>query len=71
MPALVCSKLNIEPQKYAVHIVQLYRTKVQVLGEINTVTIRLSADLRVVQRIDILIVDIPEFYGLILHRDWS
>lgn len=26
---------------------------------------------RVVQRIDILIVDIPEFYGLILSRDWS
>jgi len=68
MPASVCSKLNIEPQKSAIHIVQLDRTKVQVLGEINSVTIRLSADPRVVQRIDILIVDIPEFYGLILSR---
>lgn len=59
MLALVCSKLNIEPQKSAIHIVQLDRTKVQVLGEINFVTIRLSADPRVVQRIDILIIDIP------------
>lgn len=48
MPASVYSKLNIEPQKYAIHIVQLDRTKVQVLGEINSVTIRLSADPRVV-----------------------
>ena len=71
MPASVCSKLNIEPQKFAIHIVQLDRTKVQVVGEINSVTIRLSADPRIVQRIDILIADIPEFYGLILSRDWS
>jgi len=28
MPASVCSKLDIEPQKFAVHIVQLDRTKV-------------------------------------------
>lgn len=70
MPDLVCSKLNIEPQKSAIHIIQLDGTKVQVLGEINSVTIRLSADPRVVQRIDILIADIPEFYGLILSREW-
>jgi len=71
MLASVCSKLNIEPQKSSIHIVQLDRTKVQVLGKINSVTIRLSADPRVVQRIDILITDILEFYGLILSRDWS
>ena len=64
----VCSKLNIEPQKSAVHIVQLDRTKVQVLGETNSVTIRLSTDPRVVERIDIVIADIPEFYGLILSK---
>jgi len=71
MSASVFSKLNIEPEKSGVHIVQLYWTKVQVLGEINAVTIRLSTDPRVVQIIDILIADIPEFYGLILSRDWS
>ena len=53
------------------HIVNLDRTKVQVLGEINSVTIRLSVDPRVVQRINILIADIPEFYGSILSMDWS
>jgi len=71
MPASVCSKLNIEPQNSTIHIVQLDRTKVQVLGEINSVTIRLLSNPRVVQRIDILMIDIPEFYGLILSRDWS
>eukprot|EP00253_Pinus_taeda_P026383 PITA_26383 len=39
MPTSVCSKLNIKPQKSVIHIVQLDRTKVQVLGEINSVTI--------------------------------
>jgi len=71
MPASVCSKLNIEPQKSAVHIVQLDQTKVQVLGEKNSIIIILAVDPRVVQRIYILIADIPEFYGLILSRDWS
>ena len=71
MPTSVCAKLNIEPQKSAVHIVQLDHSKVHVVGEINSVTIRLASDPRIVQRIDILIADIPEFYGLILSRDWS
>jgi len=31
MPTSVCSKLNIEHQKFVIHIVQLDRTKVQVL----------------------------------------
>ena len=35
------------------------------------VLIRLSADPRVCQFIDIMVVDIPEAYGLILIRDWS
>jgi len=33
VPSTMCTKLNITPQKYAVHIVQLDRTKVEVLGE--------------------------------------
>jgi len=35
------------------------------------VTIRLSSNPKVCQVIDILVADIPEFYGLILSRDWS
>ena len=37
----------------------------------KNVLIRLSADERVFQFIDIMVVDIPEAYGLILSRDWS
>lgn len=71
MPRTVCTKLNITPQKSAIHIVQLEKTKVEVLGELASVSIRLSSNRKVSQIIDILVVDIPEFYGLILSRDWS
>lgn len=71
MPYSVCLKLNMSPQKYAVHIVQLNGTKVNVMGEMNSVLIRLSSNPIVYKIIDILVVDIPYFYGLILSRDWS
>lgn len=58
-------------QKSIVHIVQLDRTKVEVVGEIASVSIRLSSNPKVSQIIDILVDDIPKFYGLILSRDWS
>ena len=32
---------------------------------------RLSTDERVCQYVDIVIVDIPDAYGLVLSRDWS
>ena len=41
------------------------------IGELNQVTIRLSSNPKVCQVIDILVADIPKFYGLILSRDWS
>ena len=43
----------------------------KVVGEMNDVLIRLAADERVCQFIDIMVVNIPEAYGLILSRDWS
>jgi len=71
MPRIVCTKLNITPKKSVVHIVQLHETKVEVLGEITSVSINLSSNPKVSKIIDILVVDILEFYGLILSRDWS
>ena len=71
MPKSVCAKLNITPQSSLVHIIQLDRTRVEVLGELKSVTIRLSSNPKVVQIIDILVAEIPKFYGLILSRDWS
>jgi len=68
MPYSVCSKLNVKPYKYAVQIVQLDRTNVKVLGEMNEVLIILSSNANFFQIIDILVVDIPKFYGLILSR---
>ena len=43
----------------------------KVIGEIEDVLIRLSANEKVCQYIDIIVVDIPDAYGLVLSRDWS
>lgn len=71
MPRTVCTKLNIIPQKTSVHIVQLDRTKVEFIGEMLSVSITLSSNPKVLQVIDIIVANIPKFYGLILSRDWS
>lgn len=71
MPTTICVKLNITPQNNVVHIVQIDRTKVEVLGEINSVSIQLSSNPKVYQIIDILVVGIRTLYGLLLIRDWS
>ena len=42
----------------------------KVVGEMQDMLICLSADERVCQFIDIMVVDIPEAYGLILSRYW-
>jgi len=67
----ICAKLNIQPQKSVVRIVQLDRSQLKVIGKLNQVTIELSSNPKVCQVIDILVADILEFYGLILSRDWS
>jgi len=71
MPRTMCTKLNITPQKSFVHIVQLDKTELEVLREMISVSIELSSNPKVSQVIDILVVDIPEFYGLIFSKDWS
>ena len=71
MPRTVCTKLKVTPKKSVVHIVQLDRTKVEVIGEIFSVSIGLSSNPKVLQVIYIFVADIPEFYGLILSWDWS
>lgn len=61
IPKLVCAKLNITPKSSLVHIVQLDRTKVEVVGEINSICIRLSLNAKVSQIINMLVADIPKF----------
>ena len=43
----------------------------KVVGEMEDVLIRLSSNDKVCQFIAIVVVDIPEAYGLVLSRDWS
>lgn len=71
MPYSICLKLNTSPQNFVVHILQLDRTKVKVLGEINSVIIIISSNVKLYEIIDVLVDDIPDFYSLILTRDWS
>jgi len=43
----ICAKLNVQPQKSAVRIVQLDRSQVKVISELNQVTITLSSNPKV------------------------
>ena len=71
MPLSICKKINGKPTPSSSQIIQLDRTTVKVAEEMKNVLIQLAADEKVCQYIDIMVVDIPEAYGLILSRDWS
>ena len=43
----------------------------KVVGELEDALIRLSANKKLCQYIDIVVADIPDFYGLVLNQDWS
>ena len=69
MPLSVCQKINAEVQPSSLKIIQLDRTNVKVIGELKNVLFRLSSNPKVHQIIDIIVVDIPEVYGLFLSQD--
>jgi hypothetical protein len=71
MPWSVCQKINAEVEPSSLKITQLDRTDVKVMGELKNVLIRLSSNPKVHQFIDIIVVDIPEVYGMFFSRDWS
>jgi hypothetical protein len=71
MPWSVCQKINTEVEPSSLKIIQLDRTDVKVIGELKNVLIRLSSNPKVHQVINIIVVDIPEVYGMFLSRDWS
>ena len=62
IPFSVCKRINGQPKPSNGKIIQLDRTTVKVVGE-------MEAYERVCQFIDIMVADIPEAYGLILSRD--
>ena len=51
-------------------IIQLDKSHVKLMGELKDVLIHLTSNSKVHQMIDIIVVDIPEAYGVILSRDW-
>jgi hypothetical protein len=71
IPFSICKKLNVIPLKTDKHVIQLDRTQVKVMGELKDVMIRIVTHPKFVQVIDIIVVDIPEAYGLLLSRYWS
>jgi len=69
IPYLVCKKLNAKPWISKTNVIQLDRSHVEVFGELKDVLIRLSSNSKVHQTTDIIVVDIPEAYGVILSID--
>jgi hypothetical protein len=71
MPYFVCKKLNATPTKISTHIIQLDISEVKVIEELKDVMIRIASNPKIHQVIDIVVVDIPEAYGIFLSHDWS
>lgn len=69
MPLSIAKNINAQWSKTSAQIIQHDRTSVLAIGELRNVIIRLSHDGRVHQCINIIVVDIPEAYGLMLSRD--
>ena len=67
MPLEICKKINGQPKPTSWEVVQLDRMDVKVVGEMKNVLIRLSANNKICQFIDIMVADIPDGYGLILN----
>jgi hypothetical protein len=70
MPYSIFLQINAQPYKSTIQIVQLDRTRVKVLGELKDVLIILSYNSKFFKLMDIIVVDIPDAYGLILRGDW-
>jgi hypothetical protein len=71
MPLSMCQKINVEVKPSDLKIIQLDRTNIKVIGELKNMLIILSSNPKVHQVIDIIVVGIPEVYGLFFSRDWS
>ena len=67
MPLSVCKQINGQTKPTIGQVVHLDRTVVKVVGYMEDVLIRLSANERVCQYIDIVVADIPDAYGLVLR----
>jgi hypothetical protein len=71
MSLSVCQKINAKVKPYDLKIIQLDRTNVKVISELNDILVRLYFNPKVHQIINNIIVDIPEVYVFFLSKDWS
>ena len=67
MSLAVCKKINGQPKPTTWEVIQIDRTSFKVVGEMRNVLIRLSANNKICQFIDVMVNDIPDGYGLILN----
>jgi hypothetical protein len=65
MPYYVCKKLNATLTQSSIHIIQLDRYEVKVIGELKDVLIRVASNPKVHQVIDIVVVDMPKACGFL------
>jgi len=65
MPFNICEKLDVKPEDSFIQIIWLDKKRVKVTRELNNFLIRLSSNPKVHQTIDIVVVDIPNTYGII------
>jgi hypothetical protein len=65
----MCKKLNVVPTTCLTHITQLDWSKVKVIGELKDVLIRVASNPKFHQAINIVVVNIPKAYSLVLSRD--
>jgi hypothetical protein len=65
----ISQKINVVSQLTKTRIIKLDRTDVKVKGYLKYFLIKLSYNPRVHQFIDIVVVNIPESYGLLLSKD--
>jgi len=71
IPLKVCEKLNIKIEKYDIQIIHLDMTRVKVIGELKNILNGMSFNPKIHQTIDIIVLDIPDTYGMLLSRDRS
>ena len=67
MPHLVYKRINGQPKPSTWKFIQLDRTAVKVIGEMQDALIHLSTNEKVCQYIDIVVADILDAYGLVFE----
>jgi len=71
MPYAVAKRLHAIPEKTGTRIMKLDKRNVKLIGELKYVLILMAIKPQYSQVIDIVVVDIPEAYRMLLSRDYS